>query len=36
VALRHGAGVEAETHSAQEAYGPREFKPARFLPDSLP
>lgn len=36
LALRHGAGVETETHDARDAYGPREFKPARFLASSLP
>ena len=36
LALRHRAGVRTEAHDARDAYGPREFKPARFLPGSLP
>jgi uncharacterized cupin superfamily protein len=35
LALRHGAGAREETNVPREAYGPRTFKPARYLPGSL-
>jgi uncharacterized cupin superfamily protein len=36
VAARHGASAERETGEPAEAYGPRTFRPAPFLPGSLP
>jgi uncharacterized cupin superfamily protein len=36
VALRHGAGVSEETAIPREAYGERTFRPAPYLPGSLP
>jgi uncharacterized cupin superfamily protein len=36
VAQRHGASAAEETSSAREAYGPRTFEPAPYLPGSLP
>ena len=36
VAGRHGASASAETSVPREAYGERTFRPARFLPGSLP
>jgi uncharacterized cupin superfamily protein len=35
VAVKHGAGVTKEAHSAKEAYPPRTFSRAPYLPGSL-
>jgi uncharacterized cupin superfamily protein len=36
VAIKHGAGVTEEARASKDAYPPRTFKPARYLPGSLP
>jgi uncharacterized cupin superfamily protein len=36
VAARHGASAEQETNLPREAYGPRTFTSAPYLPGSLP